>query len=60
MFLRKMMDVPDLVANRDVCMVLLQKKIQNAKTPEEREQFEKQKFELHQVSMLQMLIIYHY
>ncbi|XP_027012888.1 legumain-like [Tachysurus fulvidraco] len=43
-----MMDVPDLVANRDVHMMLLQRKIQNANTPEEREQFEKQKFELHQ------------
>ncbi|XP_058271514.1 legumain-like [Hemibagrus wyckioides] len=43
-----MMEVQDVVANKDVAMMILQKKIQSAKTPEEKEQFEKQMFELHQ------------
>ncbi|KAK3524376.1 hypothetical protein QTP70_028017 [Hemibagrus guttatus] len=43
-----MMEVKDVVANKDVAMMILQKNIQSAKTPEEREQYEKQVFELHQ------------
>ncbi|XP_017347726.1 legumain [Ictalurus punctatus] len=40
------MDARDFVANKDVAIAILQKKIQSAKTPEEKERFEKQKFEL--------------
>ncbi|MCI4386544.1 hypothetical protein PGIGA_G00063620 [Pangasianodon gigas] len=42
----QVMEGQDIVANKDVHMVILQKKIQSAKTPEEKERFEKQKFEL--------------
>lgn len=47
-----MMEVQDIVANKDVAMMILQKKIQSAKTPEEKEEFEKQMFELHQVTIV--------
>ncbi|XP_060792199.1 legumain-like [Neoarius graeffei] len=40
------MEVQDVVANKDVAVVILEKKIQNAKNPEEKERFEKEKFEL--------------
>lgn len=49
-FLRQVMDARDFVANKDVAIAILQKKIQSAKTPEEKERFEKQKFELLQVT----------
>ncbi|KAB5548861.1 hypothetical protein PHYPO_G00060580 [Pangasianodon hypophthalmus] len=42
----QVMEVQDVVANKDAHIVILQKKIQSAKTPEEKERFEKQKFEL--------------
>lgn len=44
------MEARDIVANKDVARVLLQKKIQSAKTPEEKEKFEKEMFELMQVT----------
>lgn len=50
MLLRQVMEVRDVVANKDVHLVILQKKIESAKTPEEKERFEKQKFELLQVT----------
>ncbi|KAM9451662.1 legumain-like isoform 1-T2 [Clarias gariepinus] len=38
----------DIVANKDVAFVILQKKIQSAKTPEEKERYEKERFDLMQ------------
>ncbi|KAI5096661.1 legumain precursor [Silurus meridionalis] len=40
------MEVKDIVPSKDVRMVTLQRKIESAKSPEERERFEKEKFEL--------------
>lgn len=48
MFLRQVM-ARDIVANKDVAFVILQKKIQSAKTPEEKERYEKERFDLMQV-----------
>ncbi|TSL04279.1 Legumain [Bagarius yarrelli] len=42
------MEIGDVVANKDVPMAMLQKRIQSAKTPEQRALYEKQLFELHQ------------
>lgn len=48
MFLRQVM-ARDIVANKDVAFVILQKKIQSAKTPEEKGRYEKERFDLMQV-----------
>lgn len=43
------MEARNIVASKDVPIEILQRKIQSAKTSEEKEQYEKQIFELMQV-----------
>lgn len=49
-FLRQVMAARSIVANKDVSLVILETKIQSAKTPEEKERFEKEQFELLRVT----------
>lgn len=50
LFHRQIMEAQEMVASKDVHLVILQKKIQSAKTQEERERFEKEQSELIQVT----------